>query len=241
MRFDHFSKRAHVVFDEIPPHYKEGIEGIEVSRRTVLHPSLPDVFTLGECLSEHYPSDFGGEIRSRIHLYYGSFLELSRQDEGWDWEEEIFETITHEIRHHLEHLADDDALVDADVADDHNFARREGQPFDPLFFRGGEELAEDLYDVSGDLFYEVREKDLMRLANGREALEARLGDARILVALPDEAADVHYLRLDEPPVQCRGDFYLVLVRRKGAFRGFVNLLRGRSLHVLESEAELLPS
>src|SRR5690606_26556052 len=105
---------------------------IEVTRQTVLHPTLPDVFTLGECLSEHYPSEFGGgEIRSRIHLYYGSFLELSRQEEEWDWEEEIFETITHEIRHHLEHLADDDALVEADIADDHNFARREGQPFDP--------------------------------------------------------------------------------------------------------------
>lgn len=242
MRFEQFSARAHAVFDEIPAPYKEGVDGIEVTRRTVLHPTLPDVFTLGECLSEQYPSGFGGgEVRSMIHLYYGSFLELSRQDEEWDWEEEIFETITHEIRHHLEHLADDDALVDADIADDHNFARREGQPFDPFFFRGGELVAERLFDVSGDLFYEHSGAEIRNDRDGRETIVLELGEWRVRVAVPAEDADVHYLRIDDPPVACRGDFYLVVERPRGALRGFVNLLRGRALRVVESEAELLPS
>ena len=30
-------------------------------------------------------------------LYYGSFLELSRIDAEWDWEGELFETVTHEV------------------------------------------------------------------------------------------------------------------------------------------------
>ena len=241
MTFEQFLARAHAVFDNIPAAYKKGVEAIEVTRRTVLHPSLPDVFTLGECLSEEYPSGFGGgDIHSRIHLYYGSFLELSRQDEDWDWEEEIFETITHEIRHHLEHLADDDALVDADVADDHNFARREGKPFDPLFFRGGEQVDDRLYDVSGDLFYEIGEVPIRHADRGREAFILEFGTWRTWIAVPEAVADVYYLRVDDPPVVCRGDFYVVFVRRRGALAGFMNLLRGRTLRVLESEAELLP-
>lgn len=240
MTFEQFAARARAVFDDIPLDYKEGVEGIEIARRIVPHPTLPEVFTLGECVSEHYPSEFGGgEVRSTIHLYYGSFLELSRQDEEWDWQEEIFETITHEIRHHLEHLAADDALVDADIADDHNFARREGMAFDPFFYRGGEVVGDGLFDVSGDLFYEAG--DRLLAGDRREGIRVELGDWSVILAVPDEGADVHFLRVEEPPpVPCRGDFYVVLVKQRGAMRWLADLVRGRALTVLESEAELLP-
>jgi predicted Zn-dependent protease with MMP-like domain len=237
MTFEQFAARAHEVFDEIPAAYKEGVDGIEVSRRTVLHPTLPDVFTLGECLSEHYPSAFGGgEIRSIVYLYYGSFLELSRQDDDWDWEEEIFETITHEIRHHLEHLADDDTLIDADIADDHNFARREGEPFDPAFYRGGTLIAPDLYEVSGDVFLEVA-----GAAAAGTVISIDVEGEKRRITAPTGPADVHFLRLEEPPIECRGDFYVVVVRPRNGVRRLVDLLRGRSPMVAESDAEPLES
>lgn len=233
MTFAEFATRAHEVFDEIPDDFKEGVDGIEVSRKTVLHPTLPEVFTLGECLSEHYPSEFGGgEIRSMVHLYYGSFLELSRQDDDWDWEEEIFETITHEVRHHLEHLADDDTLTDADIADDHNFARREGQPFDPAFYRGGTALGDGMYEVGGDIFYEAQPG-----ATAGDVIRIEVGGRRLEIAAPTDDADVHFLRLDDPPVACRDDFYVVLTRPRGGMRRLVDLLRGRKPVVVEADAQ----
>lgn len=98
MTFEEFERRAHEVFDGIPPDFREGVDGLAVERRAVPHPDLPDVYTLGECLTENYPTEWGGagEVRSIVVLYYGSFLRLSRMEEGWDWEEEIWETVTHD-------------------------------------------------------------------------------------------------------------------------------------------------
>ena len=88
-------------------------------------PSLPDVYTLGECVTESYPSDFGGPetTRSVVVLYYGSFFRVSRQDDAFDWEVELWETLTHELQHHLESLAADDSLIDMDYAADENYRR----------------------------------------------------------------------------------------------------------------------
>ena len=133
MDFTTFQARANELFAEIPPEFLEGIDGLEVSRSTEPHPSLPDIYTLGECLTEQYPSEFGGagEVRSIVVLYYGSFLALSRLDEAFDWEGELYETLMHEVRHHLESLATDDELEEIDYAEDQNFHRREGERSTP--------------------------------------------------------------------------------------------------------------
>src|SRR5690606_19283644 len=142
--FEEFQRRAREIFDTVPESFKEGVDDLEVTRRTVSHPSLRGVFTLGECLSESYPSEFGGagEVRRRVVLLCGRFLELCRTDEDWEWEEELRETILHEIRHPLEHLAAEEELEERDYAEDQNFARREGERFDPFFFRLGEPVGE---------------------------------------------------------------------------------------------------
>ena len=62
-----------------------------------------------------------------MHLYYGSFRELARLDEDFDWEAELWETLTHEVRHHRESTAGEDALEDLDWAEDENFRRRAGK------------------------------------------------------------------------------------------------------------------
>lgn len=140
MRFDEFEARAFDDWERIPDTYKHGIDGLRVEKRALPHPGHEDIYTLGECATEVYPSDFGGPdtIRSAVVLYHGSFRKLADLDPDFDWEHEIWETLTHELRHHLESLAAEDALEDVDYAADENFKRLNGEPFDPFFYQRGE-------------------------------------------------------------------------------------------------------
>jgi predicted Zn-dependent protease with MMP-like domain len=241
MNYEEFSRRAHRIFDDIPPEYREGVDGLEVTRRTAFHPTLPEVYTLGECLSEFYPTDFGGagEVRSRVVLYYGSFLALSRTRDDWDWEEELFETVMHEVRHHLESLAQEDALEEMDYAEDQNFARREGESFDPFFFHSGHAVAPGIFEVDGDLFVE-RPIDARTFERERE-LAVELNGDTVRVPLPAELGDVHYLNVTDAPGEGSGEVFVVLVRRRGPMEWLRRLLGGRSLTILETEVKVAPS
>lgn len=236
MDYAAFRTLAQEMYDSVPAEYREGVDGLEVNLAAKPHPSLPEVYTLGECKSEFYPSEFGGpgEVRSIVVLYYGSFLELSRYEEAWDWEGEMWETITHEIRHHLESLAVEDALEVQDYAEDQNFARREGEPFDPFFYRSGTPVAEGVYEVDGDLFVERAVSP--REFGGGEALRARWPGGELSVPWPERLGDVHFLRvngrLEEP-----AELFVVLVRSRGALETVRSLLRRTPLEVLESEVE----
>lgn len=231
MDYTEFEARAREMFRSIPPEYREGVDGLEVERAAVAHPTLPEIYTLGECKSEYYPSEYGGagEVRSIVALYYGSFLELSRRDEAWDWEEELWETITHEVRHHLESLAVEDALEVQDYAEDQNFARREGEPFEPFFYRSGDVLEDGAFEVGGDVFVErsidehaFREMDRVRLERGGREWSA---------ARPDRLGDVHFVMLGELD---DGDLFLVLVRKRGMMGWIRGLLGAERLEVLQT-------
>src|SRR5690606_31032800 len=156
MKFDEFEALAWRYWDEIPEEYKEGVDGLIVERSAQPHPTLPDIYTLGECVTEAYPSEWGGPetTRSAVVLYYGSFWRLSRLDPEFDWDEELWETLTHELKQHLEWLADEDALEEVDYAVDENFKRAHGEPFDPFFYRSGEEVADGVWKVERDYFIE---------------------------------------------------------------------------------------
>jgi hypothetical protein len=138
---------------EVPPEFLAGVAEITVSPRTVPHPEREEIYTLGECVP--LPAGEGGTpetVQSRIILYHGSFRALAGITEGFDWREEAWETLTHELRHHLEWRARTDALEDFDRAAEENFARHEGEDFDPLFFLDGEEVAAGVYQVDDDFF-----------------------------------------------------------------------------------------
>lgn len=159
MQYEEFERRAWRDWERIPDEYRQGIDGLIVERHAQPHPSLPDVYTLGECATESYPSDFGGPdtVRSAIVLYYGSFLRLSRLDPDFDWDAELWETLTHELQHHLESLAADDSLIDMDYAADENFKRGQGRPFDPTFYRYGEPV-DGAFRVEDEYFVEVEDE-----------------------------------------------------------------------------------
>src|SRR5688572_27840528 len=156
MTFEEFEALAAAQWEEIPGHYRQGVDGMVVERSALPHPSLPDIYTLGECLTESYPSDFGSAdtTRSVVVLYYGSFFRLSRLDQEFDWKGELWETLTHELQHHLESLATDDTLGDMDYAADENYKRYHGEPFDPYFYRSGLP-EEEWYRVEDEYFLEA--------------------------------------------------------------------------------------
>jgi len=135
---------------EVPSDFRDGVVAIDVSPKTLPHPVRGDVYTLGECIPLEWSGN-GADLQSRVVLYHGSFAALARLGD-FDWREEAWETLTHELRHHLEWRANSLALEAYDWAAEQNFARHEGQPFDPRFFRSGEALDKDVWKVDDDRF-----------------------------------------------------------------------------------------
>lgn len=236
MDFAAFEARAHELFAEIPPEFLEGIDGLEVSRATEAHPSLPDIYTLGECLTEQYPSEFGGagEVRSIVMLYYGSFLALSRLDDDFDWESELYETLMHEVRHHLESLATEDELEEIDYAEDQNFRRREGERFDPGFYRAGHRRGEREWEVDGDYFLEVPVP-----RDGSTEVEVAWGERSMRLARPEPLGDVHFATIDAWSDD-EHEVVAVLIARRGWWAQLRALLAGSPVDVRESRVESPP-
>src|SRR6185503_17244377 len=93
-------------------------------------------------------------LQSRIVLYYGSFHALAHGAAGFDWEKEAWETLTHEVRHHVEWKARAPGLEALDRAAEANFARQDGEPFDAMFYRDGVRLPDGSFQVDDDIFVE---------------------------------------------------------------------------------------
>lgn len=154
MRFGDFRGLVERLKQDIPPEFQGGIVAVEVSHKTVPHPVRADVYTLGECIPLEW-SGSGADLQSRVVLYHGSFQALADLDPAFDWRGEAWETLTHELRHHLEWRANTAALEAYDWAAEQNFARHEGQAFDPVFYRSGEPVAPNVWKVDDDVFLEA--------------------------------------------------------------------------------------
>ena len=153
MRLDDFQSLVERLLKEVPSSYLDGVVAVEVSPKTVPHPVRADIYTLGECIPLDW-SGSGADLQSRVVLYHGSFAALARTGPGFDWRQEAWETLSHELRHHLEWRANVAALEAYDWAAEQNFARQEGEAFDPVFYRSGEEVAPGVYKVEDDVFVE---------------------------------------------------------------------------------------
>jgi predicted Zn-dependent protease with MMP-like domain len=235
MKFAEFERRAREAFEEIPEHFKEGIDGLEVSRESVPHPTLPDVFTLGQCVTEEHLSEYGSPetTRSAIVLYWGSFQGLAGLDPDFDWDGEIWETLTHELRHHLESLARDDALEEVDYAADELFNRQEGLTFDPWYYQKGDVEGEGVYIVEGYRYLEQtwRAQDFEHAPT----IEFTWRDSRYRIPRPSELGDLNFVWIEGPDfVDARLE--LVLVRKRSWAESLKRLASSSDLVVLESEA-----
>jgi len=96
--FDQFSTITEDLVRQIPDKFKKGIAGIFVTPGAVVDDEFSDVYVLG-----HYTS--GGYCEPSIDIYYGSFRKIFSGLSLLQLQNEIWETIIHEIRHHLEENA----------------------------------------------------------------------------------------------------------------------------------------
>ncbi len=236
MEFQEFERRAHAMWEEIPIEYKDGIDGVVVKKEAEAHPDHPDYFTLGMCFTEPYPSGYMGPetTRSILSLYYGSFREVGKRNPEFDWEEELWETITHELRHHLEFLAEDDALEGLDYAMEQSYKRGQGETFDPWYYQYGLPLAPGVFRVEYDVYIESPWRGGELAEAGRAEFE--WDRARWAVPVPGELGDIHYIWVDGLD-SGGGWLQLVLVRERPLLDRVRRFFRKEELDLLESEAE----
>ena len=214
---------------QVPREFLDGVAEIVVSPRAVPHPERPGIFTLGECIPLPAGEGAGPEgIQSRIVLYHGSFAALARVTPGFDWREEAFETLTHELRHHLEWRARAPDLEELDWAVEQNYARQDGEAFDPVFYLAGAPVGDDAWRVEDDVF-------LDRIVRAvPDSVPVRWAGREYRVAVPRGATLPAFLLLEgmaEPPP---GELTLVLRRKPGVLA----LLRpGRRYHAVVRVAE----
>jgi hypothetical protein len=208
VRLSDFQKMVATMAAELPREYFVGVAAVDVSEKSVPHPTRAEIYTLGECIPIPTGPEPGEEgVQSRIVLYHGSFQSLSRIEAGFDWRGEAWETLTHELRHHLEWKARRGDLEKFDQAAEQNFARMDFEPFDPLFYLDGESEAPGWYQVDDDRFHEriVREVPA-EVTFGWHGREYR-------VAVPDHLTLPAFLTVegvDDPPP---GELVLVLRRK----------------------------
>ena len=239
MEFDDFEALARELYQEIPEVYLEGIDGLTVRREAPEHPDHPGVFTLGECLTEEHVSDYGSSetTRSVIALYWGSFRALAEKGDGFDWEEETWETLTHELRHHLESLAGDAALEGVDYAADQSFKRFDGEPYDPWYYQQGDEVEPGTYQVEKSWYVEVV-LTADELA-AREVVEFTWKGRGYRVPAPEEDADVHFVLLTGLGAEDEA-VELVIARRRGWWESLRGLFGSSEPVVAEWEADPEP-
>ncbi len=231
-----FEARAHAMWEEIPEIYREGIDGIVVRPEVEAHPDHDDYFTLGMCFTEPYPSGYMGpdSTRSIVAIYYGSFAKLAERSPHFDWEEELWETITHELRHHLEFLAEDDALEGLDYAMEETYKRGQGEEFDPWYYQYGIPLAPGIFRVEYDVYLEQRWSEAELREAGR--VEFEWDGSLWAFAAPEELGDVHYVWMEG--VEAGGGWVqVVLVRQRPLMERLKGLFGSSPLDLLESEAQ----
>jgi hypothetical protein len=216
--FDAFSRRAAEILREIPPEFLRGVVGVEAHRRTEPHPQLSDLPTLGVCATHELPwmAD-PTAMRSRVHLYHGSFVSLARDDPLFDWESELRETILHEVRHHIEDRAGIGDLRDEDALEEALARFASGHELPEGWYRHGEAMEEDVWRVGDDLFVEVRlrRRDLDGL-RGEVARMTVLGEP-LTAVIPDDVEPAELLTIEGEGLAREhgraGDLHLVIRER----------------------------
>ena len=216
MRYGDFEDLIERLTAELPEEFLDGVAEVAVSRRTVPHPTRADIFTMGECIPLPVGERSDSGIQSRIVLYHGSFQALAELHGDFDWREEAWETLTHELRHHLEWRANAPDLEAFDSAAEENFARRDGEPFDPLFFLDGEPVAEGVYRIDDDYFID-RVVDRLEAVKAAPVELSWHGRTYQVTAPPELTLPAHLLvsGVEDPPP---GDLVLVLRKRQGGVR-----------------------
>ena len=105
LTFDEAARLLDDITDSFPEELFQHLNGgVLLIPEAEYHPDAPDLLTLGV-----YCHDMMGRY---IKIFYGSMVQLA-QEENWtqeDWEGGLWDTLSHELTHHLEGLAGERAL-----------------------------------------------------------------------------------------------------------------------------------
>ncbi len=126
MDIDRFTELADRLMEQVPEPVLEGLNGGVAIRRRAMRrkDDPPGVYILGEYMTDPAMGCY-------IMIYWGSFAELFAGEPDDVWEKELWDTIRHELRHHVEGRA---GVVDLDVQDEVELEemRRTAEPDEPL-------------------------------------------------------------------------------------------------------------
>lgn len=116
MTYKRFRRLLAEMVDELPPEFLRGLQGVHAIEEAKPEEDYVDVWRMGEYLDPGAESFLGGGegLGRHVALYYGSFVRIAAGDPDFDWEGEMWETLTHELRHHVESLAGEDGLIQED-------------------------------------------------------------------------------------------------------------------------------
>ncbi len=218
MRIRDFQALVDRLLAEVPAEFLDGVAGVEVAPTTLPHPEREGIYTLGECIPVPSEGGLEGDVRSRVVLYHGSFQALARLQDDFDWRAEAWETLTHELRHHLEWRARVPDLEDFDWAAEQNFARVDGAPFDPDFPLSAERAGTGVYRLDEDFFVDCPVRALPA------QVEFSWHGARYAVAMPDGSHLPALLVVNGGVDPAPPGELVLLVRRPP---GFLDLFRRR--------------
>lgn len=126
MEIKRFTELADRLMERIPEPLLEGLNGgVAIRRRAMRRQGDPaGVYILGEYITDH-------ALGCYIVIYWGSFAELFADEPDEVWEKELWDTIRHELRHHIEVRAGE---ADLDIEDEVELEqmRQELPPEEPL-------------------------------------------------------------------------------------------------------------
>lgn len=122
MTYEAFEQAVTDMLADIPDEFLQGLQGVHVLEHAKPEP-FEGVFRLGEYLDPGPDAFLGTNVGLGRHiaLYYGSFVEIAQGQPAFDWETELWETITHELRHHVESRAGDVSLIEDDLERERRF------------------------------------------------------------------------------------------------------------------------
>jgi hypothetical protein len=104
--FDEFIDMLDRAVDRIPPHFCTELSGgfnVQKGKKRE-----DDYYIMGEYVE-------GDHLGCFIVFYYGSFVAVLGDDPLKAWEEEIMDTVLHEMQHHLESMAGRDDLARQEI------------------------------------------------------------------------------------------------------------------------------
>ena len=117
MTFPDFQHLVSNLLDEIPPEAMTGLQGVHVFEHVKRDPDEPELVRMGEYLDPGPDSVFNTytHLGRHVAIYYGSFQAVAGGNLAFDWEAEAWETLTHEIQHHVESRAGERGLIEWDI------------------------------------------------------------------------------------------------------------------------------